>query len=80
MQQALRPASSSKWSEATQYDSASMRPAAERMPRARNAAANTDSLTGSKCLGVTPHSVHQVGSPPRPWRARTARRSSGGLP
>ena len=72
--------SSSKWSEATHQDRASMRPAAERIPRARNAAAYTDSATGLDSRGLTPHSVHQTAASSRPWRARAGRRSSGGLP
>jgi hypothetical protein len=57
-----------------------MRPMAERMPRSRNTAANTDSLTSLKCVGVTPHSVHQSGRPANPCRSSTGRRSSGGEP
>ena len=62
--------SSSKWSEATQCESASIRPSAEAMPRSRNAAAKTVSPTWWKCVGVVPHSVHQIGA--RPGRTTPA--------
>ena len=63
--------SSSKWSETTQYDSDSILgslpgPIAEAMPRSRKVPAKTASLTSLKWVGVTPHSVHQIGVPSRP--------------
>ena len=57
-----------------------MRPAAERMPRTRNAAENTPSLALPKCVGLTPHSVHQICASSRPCRASVARTSRGALP
>ncbi len=36
------------------------------MPRSRKVPANTASLTSLKWVGVTPHSVHQIGVPSRP--------------
>ena len=47
-----------------------MRPAAERIPLARNAAAYTDSATGLDSRGLTPHSVHQIAASSRPWRCK----------
>jgi hypothetical protein len=72
--------SSSKWSLATQYESASTRPAADRIPESRNVAADVPSFTGLKWVGVTPHSVHRMRAPARPYRSSVGRTSSGGLP
>ncbi len=36
------------------------------IPRSRNVPAKTASLTSLKCVGVTPHSVHQIGLSPWP--------------
>ena len=51
------------------------RPSASRATR--NAAENTPSLALPKCVGLTPHSVHQICASSRPCRASVARRSSG---
>ncbi len=67
---APRP-SSTKWSDATQYDSASIRPAAERIPRATSGAAQTPSFRSAPWRELTPHSVSQSGRSGRPNRAVT---------
>ena len=56
------------------------RPAAERIPRATSGAPQTLSFTGPPWVGLTPHSVHQIGMSVRPYRSRIGRRSSGGAP
>ena len=66
VQQGGWPAEPSKWSETTEYDSASIRSIAEAMPRSRNTPEKTASLTSLKWVGVTPHSVHQIGVPALP--------------
>ena len=57
-----------------------MRPIAEAIPRSRKVPANTASLTSLKCVGVTPHSVHQTGTSGRPYLSSIGLKSSGGLP
>ncbi len=49
------------------------------MPCSRNVAEETESLTGLKWVGVTPHSVHTIRAV-LPKRSSVGRMSSGALP